>query len=155
MAMEFEIEERFSTAPERVFDALTELHGAHAWMPNLVRIEPLTDGPVGQGSRWREVRKMYGKEVAVELEVTGYTPPRELELYADHSKGGAGGGEFRFRYTLEPQGSGTLLRLRARIGGMGLVRGAVFRLFAGSMKKALRKDHQALREYLVQQGDLR
>ena len=40
MAVQFEVARHFPADPDRVFEALTDLDGASAWMPGLVKIEP-------------------------------------------------------------------------------------------------------------------
>jgi hypothetical protein len=45
-----------------VFGFLTDGANAPRVVPSVVRVEKLTDGPVGAGTRYRETRLMNGKE---------------------------------------------------------------------------------------------
>ncbi|MCI0342051.1 MAG: SRPBCC family protein [Planctomycetales bacterium] len=144
--MKLELAETFAVPPDAVFRAATDLDRMGEWMQGLVRIERLTQGPIAVGSRWREVRKMFGKEAAEEFEVTHLEPGRRLDLFVDGKKGASGRGEFRFRHDFLPDGSGTRLVLSGEITGMGCM-GAVFGpLMAGMFRKAIRKDLAALKK---------
>jgi hypothetical protein len=56
-------------------------------MPSLVRIEPLTEGPMRPGSEWRETRRIFKREATEQFEVTTMEPPRHLGLRVDGTKG--------------------------------------------------------------------
>ncbi|MFY0521668.1 hypothetical protein ACN28I_00080 [Archangium gephyra] len=53
-----------AASPERVFSALKDLDAASKWMPNLVGIEKLSPGKFGVGTKWRETRRMFGREAS-------------------------------------------------------------------------------------------
>ncbi len=55
----------FATAPENI--VLTS--------SNLVEFEQITDGPIGEGTRFRGVTKVAGKQVEWTSEVTQHDPP--------------------------------------------------------------------------------
>ena len=80
MAVQFEVARHLTAEPERVFEALTNLDGASAWMPGLVKIEPADAAPVKVGTRWRETRRMFGHEATEDFEVTTVDAPRRLGL---------------------------------------------------------------------------
>jgi uncharacterized protein YndB with AHSA1/START domain len=148
MPIEMTFQDTIAAPPERVFAALTDLDGAQKWMPNLVRIERLTPEKTGVGMRWRETRKMFGREASEEFEVTGLEPGKKVELYVDGTKGSSRRGYYRFRYELQPSGGSTLLRLHGEIGGMGKLMELVGRLFMGPFKKAMAKDLEAMKRYI-------
>lgn len=145
MAIEFEMQREAEAPPARVWEALTDIDSWHEWMPNLVRIEKLTEGPLREGSRWREVRKMFGREAAEVFEVRELEPGRRMELYVDGSLGSSKRGEYRFVHTVEARGGvASTVKLAGSIGGMGKIMETVGRLFAGSMKKMIAKDLEAM-----------
>ncbi len=148
MPLRFTIEERFDASPEEVFRLATDIDGFREWMPNFVAVERLTDGVVGQGAVWRETRKMFGKESTEQFEITAMKPGKSLDLFVDGQKGTTGRGEYRFRYTFEPQGSGTLLKMDGEIAGMGWFMETLGRLFIGSFKKAVHEDLRAMKSHL-------
>src|SRR5262245_22426694 len=123
--------------PERVFAAISSVDALHAWMPNLVSIEPLTEGNVRVGSQWRETRKLMGHQASEVFEVTALDAPRRLGLRVDGTKGTSGKGEFLFDYTLEPTPAGTLLKMDSVVnmpGGWFIK--LLGKFFCGMMKKA-------------------
>ena len=148
MAIQFQITHTLPAPPDRVFQGLTNLENAHAWMPGLIRVERLSGTAAGVGSRWRETRKMYGTEATEEFEVTAFEPPSRFGLRVDGSKGSSGSGIYTFDYRLSADGGGTRVVLDASIGGVSRVREWLGRLFSGMYKKMIAKDLEALAEHL-------
>lgn len=148
MAIHFALTEQIAAPVEKVFDAWVDLDSWGRWMPGLVGIERLTEGPLAKGSRWRETRKLFGKEAVEEFEVTDVLPNRTIGLYVDGRKGTSKRGEFRFRYDFVPTAAGTELRMAGEIGGMSGIWELLGKLFAGTFKKAIGKDHAAFRAYV-------
>jgi uncharacterized protein YndB with AHSA1/START domain len=50
------------------------------WMGALQESEPLTGGPTGEGSRYRDVFVDHGQRIELEAEVVGFEPPHRLEV---------------------------------------------------------------------------
>jgi uncharacterized protein YndB with AHSA1/START domain len=149
MPIQFEIVETVQASPMQVFLALTDLDGAAAWMPGLVRMESLGPGPGVVGGGWRETRRMLGREATEEFQVTAVDRPHRLELRVDGSKGSSGRGEYLFTYRLEPRDSAaTDVRLTGEIRGLTGVAGVVGRLFSGTYRKSCAKDLAALKRHL-------
>lgn len=148
MAVQFEVARHFPAAPDRVFEALTDLGGASAWMPGLVKIELADAAPVKVGTRWRETRRMWGHEATEEFEVTTVDAPRRLGLRVDGTKGSSKRGEYLFDYSLKPAEGGTEVVLNAQIRGLSGISAFVGRLFVGPFKKAVTRDLDALSQYL-------
>lgn len=148
MKIEFDFDETFEAPPQRVFEALTDFESMPDWMPNLESIEVLTDGEIGEGTRWREKRMMFGKEATETMEFTGFDPPGAFEIRADGSEGSSGSGKYRFGYTIEPEGEGTHVRVDAEITEVGFVMGIIGKLFTGMFKKPMKKDLTKLKEHL-------
>lgn len=138
--------------PERVFDGLTDLDEAGKWMKGFVRIDRLNPEVTGVGAKWREVRKMFGREASEEFEVTAYERPRRVSLFVDGSKGATGKGEFRFDYEITPAGDGTKLVIRNDIRIPGLFFRLLGWLFAGQFRKAIDADMQAFKAHLEKSG---
>jgi len=149
LALSFRTETTIGAPPEEVMAAMADLDGWSAWMQGLVRAEKLTDGPFGIGTRWREVRRMFGTEAAEVFEVTTYDPPRQLGLFVDGSQGASGKGEYRFVYTLEPVGEGsTRLELSGDIDMPGLAARLFGFAFKSMFRKGCERDLNALAAYL-------
>ena len=144
----FDTEVEFDASPGQVFDAMADIDGFGRWMQGFVAAEKLSEGPYGVGTRWRETRRMFGKEASELFEVRTCERPMELTLYVDGSQGSTGKGEYLFRYRLQPAGSGTRLRCEAQVTMPGLFAKLLGWLFIGSFKKACDRDLYALRDHL-------
>ncbi len=146
--MNFSTETRIKATPERVLEAITDLEGWQHWMPNFIAVEKLTEGNFGVGTEWKETRKMFGKAASEVFEVTAYDPPGRLSLRVDGAKGSTGKGEFLFDYELHSDQGGTLMQMTGEINIPGFMAKVMGKLFFGAMKKAIDKDHAALKDYI-------
>ena len=149
MPLSFQSELTVGAPRQRVFDAMVDVEGFQHWMQGLVRVDKLTEGPIAEGSSWREVRKLYGKEAGEVFEVAAYEPPTLLNLYVDGSKGMTGKGWFEFQHTLSKVDDGaTRMIIDAEIEILGLLFKLLGRMMMGSFRKAIEKDHRAFKAYL-------
>ena len=149
MPITFRVIRELAASPSEVFHALSSPDEAADWMPGLVRLERLgSHGPVTVGSRWRETRRMLGKEASEEFEVTEFAPPTRIAFRVDGTRGSSGAGEYRYTYSLAPTVIGTLVTLDAEIHGLTGVMGAMGRVFSGVFKRACTKDLDALGSFL-------
>lgn len=113
----FELNERIDRPPEDVFRLLTDPTRVPTWLPEVLRLEPLTDGLVTVGSRFRETRRVMGKEAQAELEIAAYEPPVRYAV-----RNVTSGVEATYAYALRPDGGGTAIRLLCEIRAHGLRR---------------------------------
>lgn len=149
MSIAFSVTRELAASPHEVFRAMTNIDDAGEWMPGFVRIQRLgAPGDLAPGSRWRETRRMFGKEATEEFEVTEVSPPERLRLRVDGSRGTSGAGEFLFTYTLVPTVLGTLVTLDGEIRGLTGVMAVMGRVFSGVYKRACTRDLDALGHYL-------
>lgn len=150
MSMEFQVTETLPAPPERVFQALTDLDGAARWMPGLVGIERVGEVRQGMGARWRETRKVFGKEATEELEVTHYNAPSHFAVRIDGSKGTSGRGIYDFDYRLAQRVGGTQVRVTGKLDGLSPMMRLLAPLIKHSFKTLCAKDLRALAEHLRQ-----
>src|SRR5438046_1974470 len=87
--------------PATVFDVFSDLDHAPGRVSGTQRVEKLTPGPVGVGTRFKETRVMFGKEATEEMTFTAFDPGRGYTLGAE-SCGCRYITDFRF----EPDGAG-------------------------------------------------
>jgi len=152
MAIRFTVSEWIKASPREVFGVCSDIERCGEWMNGLIRVEMLTDSGFEVGARWREVRKMYGKEAAEEFELKSCDPPGTFLIYVDGSKGSTGKGEYFFDHSLTDENGGTLFKVDAVIDKMGLM-GMIFGPFlARVFKKAMEKDFRAMKEYIESQS---
>jgi uncharacterized protein YndB with AHSA1/START domain len=67
-----------AAAPEAVFPWLADSKRRLRWMGALVESEPLTDGPPGVGSRYRDVFEDHGQRIELEAELVEVAPAKRL-----------------------------------------------------------------------------
>lgn len=130
---------------ERVFEVFTELDKAVERIPSIVSLEVLSEGPFGEGTRWRETRVMFKKEAIEEMWVTGFEPPRSYNVEAESH-----GSLYSTKYTFEPDGDGTRVTWAFTGTPISLgakIMGPIFNvLLKGTMKKCMLDDLEALRD---------
>lgn len=88
--------------PAEVFAACADFARAADRIKDILRVEVLSPGPVGVGTRFKETRKMFGKEATETMEVVAFDPPAGYELRAVNC-----GTEYRTWFTFTPDGAGT------------------------------------------------
>lgn len=96
------VERTIAAPPERVFAAATDIHRWPEIVPAIEKVEVLTPGPMGVGTRFRETRRMMGREGTEEMTVTSFDPPRGYVLGAQSH-----GCRYRTELRFEPAGAGT------------------------------------------------
>lgn len=87
---------RVVAAPRgRLWDLATDLEGAPAVLRQVDRVEVLTRGPFGVGTRWRETRTVLGRSETEEMTVTAVRPGTSYTVEAE-SRGTRYRSVFRF-----------------------------------------------------------
>ncbi len=116
--------------PETVFGFMLNFDRASRWR-NLVRqIEVATPGPLGVGSELLVTFDVMGTVRKAASEVWAFDPPRRLGL-----RNTASNVTGVFEYTLEPRGSGTLVRFTCDIQPHGFMWLALPFLFRGNRRR--------------------
>lgn len=128
-----------------VFERLTDLGRLPDWQASAVSAE--ADGPLAEGMRIRERRKVMGREIDNELEVVAYDPPRQLTLQA--RKGPV---PFSVDHRLaESDGGGTVVHVVAEAKTATFMKVAE-PMLARQAEHELRGDFERLRDLLEAQG---
>lgn len=123
-------------------DASTATTGATQDVQNL---EMLSEGPFGNGTRWRETRLMMKKEATEEMWVTGFKPPHSHTVEAQSH-----GTRYETLFQFEPEDGG--VKVPWTFGGTPQTLGAklaapIFGLFfSGMLKKCMLEDLEARRD---------
>jgi carbon monoxide dehydrogenase subunit G len=128
--------------PEEVFPWLLEEDKVPRWTSHLERYEAL-DGSLGSGSRVRQVLEVSGRRIDVELEITGYDPPRGAE-----TRFSTNGIEVINAYALEPSGAGTRLTQSVDAKPSGLTARMLVPVVQPRLEEKLTQDLERLREEL-------
>lgn len=74
---------RIEAPVEKVFDAVAHIERFQKVVPDIVRVEFVSEVRKGVGTRFRETRRMGSKEVTVELEVTDYVDNESVRIVSD------------------------------------------------------------------------
>lgn len=115
--IDFTIDARIARPPADVFAYVTDPAKLATWQTNTVSAEQIGDGPVGLGTRIREVhRAPGGRELPSVVEVSEFQPDRVFALTVVE------GVPIHVRITFEPEGDGTLMRLHPHGRLTGLMR---------------------------------
>jgi carbon monoxide dehydrogenase subunit G len=135
---------RHVAAPvDTVWDLATDLAGAPGTLSGVTRVEVLTPGPFGVGTRWRETRTMLGRDATEEMAVTAIERHRSYTVEAD-----ASGAHYVSTFTFEPSGGGTDVTVtfgaRATTGVARVLAAVTGPLARRSVEKVLRGDLEDL-----------
>lgn len=142
--MKIACSEHVDAPVERVFAVASDIERAPEVISAITKMDMLTPGPVGVGTRFRETRIMFGKEATEVMEFTVFDPPRSYTLVAD-SHGCHYVSTFRFT----PEAGGTRVDFEftgdAHSFGAKVMSAVMGPLMKGTMRKMLAKDLRELK----------
>lgn len=126
MGHHLELVQHISAPVEAVWRVLTDIPGSARTLSSITRVEIMTPGDYAEGYRWRETRKMMGKEATEEMWVADVDAPTSTTVKA-HS----GGADYTTRFTLAPADGGTRLTMffGAEMDNPGIVAKVMLALF--------------------------
>jgi uncharacterized protein YndB with AHSA1/START domain len=127
---------------ERVFVRMARIERRPEWVTLALERTPLTDGPVGVGSRYRATDQYPGRRAEFVHEVTAYEPNQLL----GESWGGPMAGHATTRF-VEDGGSTTLI-VSMEINPSGVLR-FVAPLMKGWLVRELKKDYGGLEQAMA------
>ncbi|WP_432196426.1 SRPBCC family protein [Streptomyces sp. bgisy027] len=134
------VERRIAAGQGSVWESLTDLRGMVHVLSGVSGVEVLTQGAFGVGTRWRETRRMFGKEATEEMWVTLCEPPERYVVEADSH-----GTHYVSEWALRPEGpSATTVRMTFTGVTSGGVAGVLAKLLGSlgsrAVAKAIAKD---------------
>jgi len=136
---------RVAAPIEQVFEVYTDLEKAADRIPDITALEILSDGPFGEGTRWRETRLMFKKEATEEMWVKRFDPPNSYTVEANSH-----GMLYETLFEFVPDGDSTTVRWTfqgtAQSLGAKLTAPIFGILFKGVMRKCMQRDLDALRD---------
>ena len=128
-------------SPEKVWSVISDIPGSAATLSGIDSIQMLSEGPYGEGTRWKETRTMMGRSETVEMWVAQADPPRSTTVKALQ-----GGADYTSRFSLAERDGGTDLTLTfgadvVKPTALSKITMALFGKIGMSMtRKALAKD---------------
>jgi carbon monoxide dehydrogenase subunit G len=93
-------------SPEKVWSVISDIPASPATLSGVDSVQMLSDGPYGEGTRWKETRTMMGRSETVEMWVAQADPPRSTTVKALQ-----GGADYTSRFSLAERDGGTDLTL--------------------------------------------
>ncbi|MBI5763500.1 MAG: SRPBCC family protein [Planctomycetes bacterium] len=132
--------------PVKTFDAFADFPRAAEMVRGIKRVELLTNGPVGKGTRFKETRIMFGKEATETMEVSAFERGKLYTLSCT-SCGVAWSSTFRFT----PDAGGTRVDLEMvckPLTFFAKLMSPLGKLMAGSMKKCIEGDINDVRTFV-------
>lgn len=102
---------------EDVFDFVADERNEPRYNPQMVRVDKITSGPIGPGTRWAATVRSRGRPVDMEIEVTDFTRPHRLGSATHLSTA-----EIRGALTFEPAAAGTRMTWTWDFRPRGLLR---------------------------------
>jgi carbon monoxide dehydrogenase subunit G len=93
-------------SPEKVWSVISDIPGSAATLSGINSVQMLSEGPYGEGTRWKETRTMMGRSETVEMWVAKADPPRSTTIKALQ-----GGADYTSRFSLAERDGGTDLTL--------------------------------------------
>jgi len=126
---------------EQVFAFLMDTGKLSTWQSNLIKIEPLTEGPLRAGSRFREVRRLGRRDSEIQGEITVFEPNKRFETKTITRP------NVTVSYSFEAENSGTQLKQKFVMLTSGLMR-LLEPLIAGSIKRESESDFETLKRIL-------
>ena len=100
------LSQHVNASPEKVWAVISDIPGSAATLSGVESIQMVSEGPYGEGTRWKETRSMMGRRETVEMWVSQADPPRSTTVKALQ-----GGADYTTRFTLEERDGGTDLGL--------------------------------------------
>ena len=141
------VTEQIAAPREAVFDKLIDYANCAETISAITKVEVLTEGEVGVGTRFRETRVMFGKEASEEMEIAEFDRP-SLLVYTAASHGCS----YRSTHRLVEKDGGTELSLEFDGKGVSLMgkvmSGLMGWMMKGACRKAMSKDLAELKSAL-------
>ena len=136
--------------PSVVFEACADFAKAPERVEGILNCEVLTDGPIGQGTRFRETRIMFGKEASEEMEVTQFERGKSYTVEAESC-----GAHYTTKFDFQPENGATRVTMEwhARpVTLMAKLMQPLGWLMSGFLRKCIEKDLESIKSYLEAPG---
>ncbi|MEZ6094883.1 MAG: SRPBCC family protein [Pirellulaceae bacterium] len=127
---------------EDVFEVISDVRNFAKAVPDITKVEFLTDQKSGEGTRFREFRQMKDKEHSTVLSVTEMVPNRMIRMVAD-----AGGAEWDSVFSVVPRDDETDLSMKMVARPHNFLAKLMLPLMRSMIRKAVEKDMVAVKEY--------
>ena len=124
--------------PHRVFEVVSDIAGHGSWANQKagLEVQPVSGGPVSEGSTFKSSQKFAGKHAAAEIKVTKVDPPNQFAFEALQE--GKKPVRYTSTFTFSPSEGGTLVERTLEPEPSGLMVTIASPAIRADMMKALR-----------------
>lgn len=139
---------RINAAPREVFDVVSDVETSPDRIDWFEKVDMLTDGPVRAGTKWRETRRMNGKQSVEEWEMTAFVSPSYFSAYCDSQ-----GYDVDWTMRVDSEGEGSRLTFEMKTKPrslLGKLLTPIEWLMSSMMKSIVRKDLESIKAYIEQ-----
>jgi uncharacterized protein YndB with AHSA1/START domain len=138
-----EVQRTIAAPADLVFAAVADVEHFSRAVPDIERVEFVSDTRAGVGTRFRETRVMRGRAATVELEITEFVPPERVRLLSE-----AGGVQWDSVFEVAGAGAGsTRLALVMKATPLTFAARLMTPLMKGMVRKAIASDMDAVKDY--------
>ena len=127
---------------ELVFKTIASINEFSEAIPDIIKVEFLSETKSGVGTRFHETRLMKGKEATTELEVTEYVENESIRIIADTH-----GTVWDTLFTVKTENNQTILTMNMEAKTDKLFAKILNSLIRGMIAKAVEKDMDAVKVY--------
>ncbi len=139
----FTVAKRVEAPVEIVFDIASDLERLPDIVEAITKIEIVTDGPVGVGTRFRETRVLFKREATEEMEITKFDRPHSYSTIANSC-----GCRYDTTVTVKALGSGSEISMdfsATPLTFMAKVFSVMMKFMLNSCAKAVEKDLESIK----------
>jgi uncharacterized protein YndB with AHSA1/START domain len=130
-------------SPAEIWAVVSDLDTHREWRPSVKEFRQVSDGPLGVGSRIREVLDWRGREIVIDDVVTALEPPYRLGI-----RGGWKAADYDVDFRLEPAGDTTVVTMDWPFYPKSVLLKVVAPLMGGAMRKSTREELALLKRYV-------
>lgn len=145
-----QVETRVNADLEKVFSAFADIPRAADHINGITRIEMVTDGDVGKGTRFRETRVMFKKEHTEEMEIVDFQPNKSYTVRCDSC-----GATYESEILFTPNGDSTTVRMNVNctpVSFMAKLMSPISVIMMGPMKKMMQSDFDDMKAAVERQN---
>ncbi len=92
--------------PATVFALASDVRGWVGRVKAIKKVEVLTQGNIGLGTKWKETRVMFGRDATEKLEFTGFSQGKSYTVGCESC-----GAKYKTTFEFLPENGGTLVRV--------------------------------------------
>lgn len=132
-------------SPDDVFKLFADIGNADKYVSGIRKVEMLTDGPVGVGTRFRETRVMFNREATEEMEVTSFDPGKSYRVETKSH-----GAHYTSTFQFKPEGEGTNVTVDFKVEPVSMLAKLmtpISRVMTESTRKLLQQDLDDIKTY--------